>query len=131
MSVANKVISELNLNIPIVGLKKDDKHSTSSLIYDKEYSIDKTSNLFHLLTRMQDEVHNFTINYHRKLRSKGALSSILDSIDGIGSKRKDELLKKYRSVKKISEASVDELSLILPVKVASNLHMFLENYGGK
>ncbi len=131
MSVAYKVISELNLNIPIVGLKKDDKHSTSSLIYDKEYSIDKTSNLFHLLTRMQDEVHNFTINYHRKLRSKGALSSILDSIDGIGSKRKDELLKKYRSVKKISEASVDELSLILPVKVASNLHMFLENYGGK
>jgi len=131
MSVANKVISELNLNIPIVGLKKDDKHSTSSLIYDKEYSIDKTSNLFHLLTRMQDEVHNFTINYHRKLRSKGALSSILDSIDGIGSKRKDELLKKYRSVKKISEASVDELSLILPVKVASNLHTFLENYGGK
>ena len=131
MSVADRVISELNLNIPIVGLKKDDKHSTSSLIYDKEYIIDKTSNLFHLLTRMQDEVHNFTINYHRKLRSKGALSSILDSIDGIGSKRKDELLKKYRSVKKISEASVDELSLILPVKVASNLHMFLENYGGK
>ena len=131
MSVALKVINELNLNIPIVGLKKDDKHNTSSLIYDSEIPIDKTSNLFHYLTRMQDEVHNFTINYHRTLRSKGALTSILDNIDGIGAKRKEELLKKYRSVKKIKEASKEELEEILPTKVADNLSKFLENYRGE
>ncbi len=131
MSVALKVINELNLNIPIVGLKKDDKHNTSSLIYDSEIPIDKTSNLFHYLTRMQDEVHNFTINYHRTLRSKGALTSILDNIDGIGAKRKEELLKKYRSVKKIKEASKEELEEILPTKVADNLSKFLESYRGE
>ena len=131
MTVANKVISELNLNIPIVGLKKDDKHNTSSLIYNEVIPIDKTSNLFHYLERMQDEVHNFTINYHRKLRSKGAITSILDNIDGIGTKRKEELLKKYRSIKKISLASEEELSKILPLNVARNLLKFLESYRGE
>ncbi len=125
MTVAHEVIDSLNLNIPIVGLKKDDKHNTNALIYDKEIDIDKNSNLFHYLTRMQDEVHNFTINYHRKLRSKGALSSILDNIEGIGSIRKEELIKKYRSTNKMKEASVEELSKILPIKVAENLKRFL------
>ncbi len=130
MKIAHEVIDGLNLNIPIVGLKKDDKHSTNALIYDKEIAIDKTSNLFHYLERMQDEVHNFTINYHRKLRSKGAITSILDNIEGIGSSRRDELLKKYRSIKKMSEASVEELDKILPHKVSINLKEFLESYRG-
>ncbi len=130
MKIAHEVIDGLNLNIPIVGLKKDDKHSTNALIYDKEIAIDKTSNLFHYLERMQDEVHNFTINYHRKLRSKGAITSILDNIEGIGPSRRDELLKKYRSIKKMSEASVEELDKILPHKVSINLKEFLESYRG-
>ena len=130
MSVASEVIDSLKLDIPIVGLKKDDKHNTNALIYKEEIPIDKTSNLFHYLTRIQDEVHNFTINYHRQLRSKGAITSVLDNIDGIGSVRKEELLKKYHSVKKMSEASIDELSEILPIKVAENLHDFLESYRG-
>ena len=131
MTIAHEVIDGLNLNIPIVGLKKDDKHNTNSLIYDREIEIDKTSNLFHYLTRMQDEVHNFTINYHRKLRSKGALASILDNIEGIGPSRRDELLKKYRSTKKMMEASIEELDLILPHKVSVNLHDFLNSMDEK
>ena len=131
MTVAHEVIDSLHMNIPIVGLKKDDKHSTNALIYDKEIPIDKSSDLFHYLERMQDEVHNFTINYHRKLRSKGALTSILDNIEGIGSTRRDELLKKYRSLKKMSEASIDELDKILPHKVSVNLKEFLESYRGE
>ena len=79
---------------------------------------------------MQDEVHNFTINYHKNLRSKGSLESILSSIDGIGEKRKLELMRKYRSVSKIKEASVEELSLIMPNKIAITLHDFLTQMNG-
>ena len=75
---------------------------------------------------MQDEVHNFTINYHKQIRSKGLLSSTLDSIEGIGQKRRNELLKKYKSLKKMSEASIDELSEILPKEIAQKLKVFLE-----
>ena len=75
---------------------------------------------------MQDEVHNFTINYHKQIRSKGLLSSTLDSIEGIGQKRRNELLKKYKSLKKMSEASIDELSEIVPKEVAQKLKVFLE-----
>src|SRR5574344_504777 len=129
--VAKEVIDSLNMKIPIIGLKKDDKHSTNALIYnDLEIKIDKSSNLFHYLERMQDEVHNFTISYHKKLRSKGSLASILDNIEGIGSSRRDELLKKYRSVNKMSEASIEELDKILPHQVTLNLKEFLEGYRG-
>ena len=93
---------------------------------DKIYDIDKTSNLFHMLERIQDEVHNFTIRYHRDIRSKGALSSILDDIPGIGNKRKKELLKKYTNINKMKEASIEELSNILPKDVAYNLYEFLK-----
>ena len=75
---------------------------------------------------MQDEVHNFTINYHKQIRSKGLLSSTLDSIEGIGQKRRNELLKKYKSLKKMSEASIDELSKIVPKEITQKLKVFLE-----
>ena len=75
---------------------------------------------------MQDEVHNFTINYHKQIRSKGLLASTLDSIEGIGSKRRNELLKKYKSLKKMSEASIDDLSTIVPKEVAIKLKEFLQ-----
>lgn len=131
INVARDVINSLNLDIPVVGLKKDNHHATSKLLaFDpiEEIDIDKRSNLFYLLERMQDEVHNFTINYHRQIRSKGSLSSVLDNIEGIGEKRKTELLKKYRSINKMKEASINDLDKILPHNVSINLHEFLENY---
>lgn len=131
LNVARSVLKELNLNIATVGLKKDDKHNTASLLgLDpiEEIVIDKKSDLFLLLTRMQDEVHNFTISYHKQIRSKGAISSILDNIEGIGEKRKKELLKKYKSITKMKEASICELEEILPEKVAINLSKFLQEY---
>ena len=126
--VAREVIDSLNLSIPVVGLKKDDHHRTNKLLaFDpiEEIPVKNDSLLFLYLERMQDEVHNFTINYHKQIRSKGLLSSTLDSIDGIGSKRRDELLRKYKSLKKMSEASVEELSEIVPRDVASRLKEFL------
>ena len=131
INIARETINLLNLNIPVVGLKKDNKHSTSALLANnpiEEIPIDKKSNLFYYLERMQDEVHNFTINYHKQIRSKGQISSILDNIEGIGEKRKKELLKKYHSINKLKEVSAEELSNILPEKVASNLKEFLSNY---
>ena len=128
INAAYEILNSLNLSIPIVGLKKDNHHTTNALIYNnKEINIDKRSNLFYLLERMQDEVHNFTINYHRQLRSKGTLSSILDNIEGIGPKRKQDLLKTYGSLNKIKEASIEELNKILPEKVSIELLNYLNN----
>ena len=131
INVARSVINSLNLNIPVVGLKKDEKHTTSALLAFEpiqEVKIDKKSNLFYLLERMQDEVHEFTINYHKKLRSKGSLSSILDNVEGIGEKRKTELLKKYKTINKIKMTTVNELENIIPRNVALKLLEFLSNY---
>ncbi len=129
LHVAEEVINELYLDIPVASLKKNDKHNTNELLYkDKIIPIDKSSNLFLLLTRMQDEVHNYTISYHKQIRSKGAISSILDNIDGIGSKRKNILLKKYKTISKMKEASLEELESILPEKVALEFKEFLDNY---
>ena len=128
MNIAREVLNSLNMNIPVVGLKKDDKHNTNSLLAFEpieEIPIDKRSNLFYLLERMQDEVHNFTINYHKQIRSKGSLSSILDNIDGIGEKRKNDLLKKYKTINKLKEVNIEELSEIIPNNVAKNLKEFL------
>ena len=130
INVARDVISSLGLNIPVVGLKKDDHHATKALMaHDpiEEIPIDRKSNLFYYLERMQDEVHNFTINYHKQLRSKGSLSSTLDNIEGIGQKRKKELLRKYHNLTKMKEASIEELSKIVPENVAKNLLDFLNN----
>lgn len=122
---AKEILDSFNLNIKLVGLKKDDKHSTSSLLTEnEEIEIPKRSELFHYLERMQDEVHNFTINYHKQIRSKGAYESILDTIPGIGNKRKKELLKKYKSLSNIKNQTIEELTTILPENVAKEL---LEN----
>lgn len=129
INVAMEVIRDLNLDILVCGLKKDDKHNTSLLIDGRTkeiVDIDRKSPLFLLLTRMQDEVHNFTINYHQKLRSKGALSSVLDNVLGIGPLRKEKLLKKYRTISKMKMAGIDELKTILPDKVAENFYNFLK-----
>ena len=129
INVARETLNSLGLNIPIVGLKKDDKHATNTLLaFDpiEEITIEKTSNLFHYLTRMQDEVHNFTITYHKQIRSKGSLSSILDNIAGIGNKRKEMLLKKYKTITNLKKLSIEELNDILPKKIAQNLYDYLK-----
>lgn len=130
INIAKEIIDSLNLNIKVVGLKKNDRHATEALITsdNKEIKIDKKSNLFFLLERMQDEVHNFTINYHKQIRSKGSLESVLDNVDGIGEKRKLELIKKYKTISKIKSLSLDELKEVIPLNVARNLIEFLKNY---
>lgn len=131
INIARNVINELGLNIMVVGLKKNDKHSTSSLLANtpiEELEIDKKSNLFYYLERMQNEVHNFTINYHKQIRSKGSIESILDNIEGIGSIRKKELIKKYKTITNMKKASIEELKKVLPYNVAINLFDFLKNY---
>jgi excinuclease ABC subunit C len=126
---AREVLDELNLSIKVCGLVKNEKHRTNELLDGdtlEVYQIDKTSNLFHYLTRMQDEVHRFTINYHRQIRSKGSIQSVLDNIPGIGEKRRVELIKTFGSVKKMKAASLDDLKNILPDKVALELYKYLQ-----
>ena len=122
LHAAKEILDAFNMNIKIISLKKDDKHNTEALLTEnEEIEIPKRSELFHYLERMQDEVHNFTINYHKQLRSKGAYESILDTIPGIGNKRKKELLKKYKSLSNIKNQKVEELTTILPENVAVSL----------
>ena len=128
MNVAKEVLDSLGMDINLAGLKKDDKHATRALVtFDGEIPIEKRSNLFHYLERMQDEVHNFTINYHKQIRSKGLYASILDDIPGIGKQRKQELLKKYKTVSNMKKQSIEELSSILPYKVALELKNILDS----
>ena len=133
VEVAKRVLDELNLNILVIGLKKDDKHRTTSLITSDlaEIELDLHGHLFLFLARIQEEVHRFAISYHRQIKNKGSLASILEMIPGIGLKRRQELLKKFSSLKKIKEASIEELSKILPNEVAISLKEYLnesENY---
>lgn len=131
INVAREVISSLGLKIEVCGLKKDDTHSTNMLLGKdplEEIKIDKQSDLFLLLTKMQDEVHNFTISYHKSIRSKGALSSVLDNIEGIGEVRKNKLLKKYKTISKMKEAPLEELEEILPKDIAVSFKDFLQEY---
>lgn len=129
INAAKEILNSLYLDIPVLGLKKNEKHSTTSLIsQDKEYSIDKTSDVFHYLTRMQDEVHRYTISYHKDIRSKGSLSSVLDNVPGIGDKRKKMLLKKYKTISELKTLKLEELEEILPSNVAKELYDFLKSY---
>ena len=117
MEVIRQVVQdELNLDIPIAGLAKNDKHRTNELLYGfpaRVIGIKDTSELFRVLTRLQDEVHRFAITFHRDKRSKHALHSELDDIKGIGPKTRDELLNSLKSVKKIREAELSVLEKII------------------
>ena len=111
---AKKVIDEYGLVIPIYGMVKTDKHMTRAILDEngKEYDISKNDKLFNFVTFLQDEVHNTAINYHRKLREEGIKKSELDEITGIGEKRKKALLARFKSVKRMKEAKIEELEAV-------------------
>ena len=121
--VAKEVIDSLNLPIHVYGLVKDDKHSTAMLMdaNGQPIPINPKSQLFFLLTRMQDEVHRYAISFHKNVRSKSLFASILDDVEGIGPKRKQALLNHFKSVKRMKEASLDDLASLLPEQVANDL----------
>ena len=110
VNIALEVLESLNINIPVCGLVKDDKHQTRGIVYNnKELIINRSSNLMQLIRRIQDEVHRFAITYHRSLRDKRTLHSILDDIPNVGEKRRRALLMKFGSVDNIKKATVEEL----------------------
>lgn len=110
VNIALEVLEELNINIPVCGMVKDDRHRTRGLIYNnEELPIKINSQCMHLITRIQDEVHRFAITYHRSLRNKTTLYSVLEDIPRIGEKRRKELLKKFGSVENIKNANDEEL----------------------
>ena len=127
IKVAKEVIGSLNLSVHICGLSKDDKHSTAMLLDEdgNQVPIDTKSPLFFLLTRMQDEVHRYAISFHRQVRSKSLFSSILDEVEGIGEARKKKLLNHFKSVKKMKEASLEELEAVIPKNTAAKLYEVL------
>ena len=113
VNVALRVLNELNLNIPVCGMVKDDNHRTRGLYFDnEEIVINKNSEAFQLITRIQDEAHRFAIEYHRSLRSKGQVKSILDEIEGIGPTRRKALMKHFKTIEQIKEASVEDLKVV-------------------
>jgi excinuclease ABC subunit C len=120
------LVNQLGLDIPIAGLAKNDKHKTSELLFGTDLAViplERNSQEFFLLQRIQDEVHRFAITFHRQLRSKNSFSSRLDNIQGLGPKRKKELLKQFKSLKNITAASVEELKTAgLPQNVAQNVY---------
>ncbi len=125
--IAEQVIAELGLHIPIAGMVKDDHHRTRGLYYkDQELPIDTHSEGFKLITRLQDEAHRFAIEYHRSLRSKGQVHSFLDDISGIGPKRRKALMKRFISADKMAEATLEELAATegMNQEAASNVYNY-------
>ena len=131
VNIAKQVIQEeLGLDIPIAGLQKNDKHQTHELLFGdplKVIELSRTSQEFFLLQRIQDEVHRFAITFHRQLRSKNSFSSQLDGIEGLGPKRKQLLMKHFKSLTKIKEATVDEIVTVgIPRAVAEAVQAKLQ-----
>lgn len=128
VNVALQVLDELHLDIPVCGMVKDDHHRTRGLYYQNvEIPIDRSSEAFRLITRIQDEAHRFAIEYHRQLRGKGQVHSVLDDIEGIGPARRKALMRHYLSLDAIREASVEELAKIpsMNEKAARSVYKFL------
>ncbi len=124
VNAAIRAINNLNLSIIVAGMIKDDKHRTRGLYFDgKEIELKRTSEGFKLLTRIQDEVHRFAINYHRSLRSKKQVKTVLEDIEGVGKKRIESLLKHFRSVDNIKKATLSELMEVegITEKIGNNI----------
>jgi len=130
VNVCKKVLEKLNINIAVCGMVKDDKHRTRGLYFnDVEMPIDEHSEGFRLITRIQDETHRFAISYHRSLRSKEQIHSVLDDIKGIGSVRKKELMKHFKSIEAIKKASFEDLCKVksMDKKAASRVIDFFKS----
>ncbi|HHY72783.1 MAG TPA: excinuclease ABC subunit UvrC [Bacillus bacterium] len=129
-AVKDVLENELGLDLPICGLAKDEKHRTSELLYGdppEVIRLERNSQEFYLLQRIQDEVHRFAITFHRQLRGKTAFKSILDDIPGVGEQRKKKILHHFGSVKKLKEAPIEELlSINIPKNVAENIYRYLQ-----
>ena len=128
VNIALEVLKELSLQIPVCGMVKDDHHRTRGLFYNnEEIPIDRSSEAFKLITRLQDEAHRFAIEYHRSLRSKGQVKSFLDDVEGIGPVRRKALMKRFVSAEAIRAASVEELAETesMSREAAENLYAFL------
>ena len=120
VNIALKVLGELGIDIPVCGMVKDDNHRTRGVYFNNvEIPIDTSSEGFHLVTRIQDEAHRFAIEYHRSLRSKEQVHSVLDDIPGIGETRRKALMRRFRSIENIRDASVEELSQTESMNVQS------------
>jgi len=127
VNVADKVLDELGLNIPVCGMVKDDNHRTRGLYFENvEIPIDRNSEGFKLITRIQDEAHRFAIEYHRSLRSKGQVRSVLDEISGIGPTRRKELRKHFMSLEAIKNATIEQLKEVptMNENAAKSVHEF-------
>ena len=132
--IAMQVLSELDIDIPVCGMVKDDNHRTRGLFFDEhEIPIDTNSEGFRLMTRIQDEVHRFAIEYHRSLRSKEQVKSILDDIPGSGEKRRKALMKHFASIEAIKNAAIDELAQAesMNEKAAASVYKFFHQGGAK
>ena len=127
IEAAKEILDALDVDITLCGLVKDDNHHTANLM-DRNGNIlpvERERSLFFLLTQMQDEVHRFAISFHRKLRGKAMTKSILDEVEGIGEVRKKEIWKQFKSLKRLKEASVEEIAEVIPLKVAEDLYQIL------
>lgn len=129
IEAAKEIIDALEVPVTLCGLVKDDNHRTANLmdVQGKILPVERDSSLFFLLTQMQDEVHRFAIRYHRKLRGKAMTKSILDEVEGIGEVRKKEIWKHFKSLKRLKEASIEEIAQVVPSKVAQNIFNILHS----
>ena len=130
VNICLQVLEELGLEIPVCGMVKDDNHRTRGLYYNNvEIPIDRHSEAFKLITRIQDEAHRFAIEYHRSLRSKAQVKSVLDDISGVGPARRKALMRKFQSLENIRSASVEELMEAdgMNQAVAEAVYLFFHN----
>lgn len=127
VNIALQVLDELHLDIPVCGMVKDDNHNTRGLYYNnEEIQIDRNSEGFKLITRIQDEAHRFAIEYHRSLRSKAQVKSVLDEIPGVGPSRRKALMRRFKSIEEVKNADVDTLAGVdeIPESVAKGIYEF-------
>lgn len=133
VNIALQVLDELHLNIPVCGMVKDDNHNTRGLYYNnEEIAIDRNSEGFKLITRIQDEAHRFAIEYHRSLRSKAQVKSVLDEIPGVGPSRRKALMRRFKSIDEVKNADVETLAAVdeIPENVARGIYDFFHSGEG-
>ncbi len=133
VNIALEVLNELHIDIPVCGMVKDDNHRTRGLYYNnEEIPIDRNSEGFKLITRVQDEAHRFAIEYHRSLRGKTQVKSVLDDIPGVGPARRKALMRHFKSIEEIKEADVEKLAEVpeIPRHIAEGIYGFFHQNGG-